>query len=509
MPRFHGLRAAALAKNTALLGLTAATLWVFGCSVSDDSTGPGGPGPGPEVPLQIRSLAPAVNATSAARSGDLIVQFDRPLDAGTVSSADVRAFGRWSGVLAGSVSLIDGDRTLRFSPARLLSAGEWVSATIPAGAIRGYDGAVMSHGFTWTFWIAVTATSMTFDAVGTVAVRNPGEDRIETCGAYSGDLDSDGWLDMIVPNEGSDDLRVFMNDGTGGYGPFTVVPIPEGDGPSPNEGADFDGDGDIDFAVGNAHGSYVAVYHGDGAGGLVHRQNLEAGQGVRGLCVLDFENDGDPDIVAASPDGNHVALFENDGTGAFDSRGTLEAGDGEWACAVGDLNEDGLIDLAIGARFSGELTTWLSNGDGTFEFTDEVSADGDPWMLTSGDLNGDGHVDFAGVNAVEGTLVVYLGDGEGGLFLDQSHVLGDFPLAIDLGDLDGDGDLDAVSSHFQSGLFEVHENIGDGSLVRFPVTLATTGAASCTIFHDRDNDGDLDISGIDELDDVLILFENR
>ena len=180
MPRFHGLRAAALAKNTALLGLTAATLWVFGCSGSDDSTGPGGPGPGPEVPLQIRSLAPAVNATSAARSGDLIVQFDRPLDAGTVSSADVRAFGRWSGVLAGSVSLIDGDRTLRFSPARPLSAGEWVSATIPAGAIRGYDGAVMSHGFTWTFWIAVTATSMTFDAVGTVAVRNPGEDRIET-----------------------------------------------------------------------------------------------------------------------------------------------------------------------------------------------------------------------------------------------------------------------------------------------------------------------------------------
>ena len=88
---------------------------------------------------------------------------------------------------------------------------------------------------------------------------------------------------MIVPNEGSDDLRVFMNDGTGGYGPFTVVPIPEGDGPSPNEGADFDGDGDIDFAVGNAHGSYVAVYHGDGAGGLVHRQNLEAGKGSEGF----------------------------------------------------------------------------------------------------------------------------------------------------------------------------------------------------------------------------------
>jgi hypothetical protein len=42
----------------------------------------------------------------------------------------------------------------------------------------------------------------------------------QTYGAYAGDLDGDGWSDMILPNEESDDLRVFMNDGTGGYGPF-------------------------------------------------------------------------------------------------------------------------------------------------------------------------------------------------------------------------------------------------------------------------------------------------
>ena len=495
MSRFPFMRAT-------VLGLTASAPLVPACSSSDDGIGPG-------TPLQIRSVTPTPNTISVGASDDLVVEFDRPLDAVTVSPDDVRVFGRWSGVLAGSVTLADEDRALRFSPSRSLSAGEWVTATIPTESVRALDGAELERGHTWTFWVAVTPTSMTLDHVSTLDVRRPGEERIQTYGAYAGDLDGDGWSDLIMLNEESDNLRVFMNDGTGGYGPFTVVPIPEANEPSTNEGADFDGDGAIDFAVGSAQGSYVAIFHGDGAGGLVHRQNLEAGAEVRGVCLLDFENDGDPDIAAATRDGNHVALFENDGSGIFSSRGTFEAGDGEWSCATGDLNEDGLMDLVIGSRLSLDIVGFVSNGDGTFTERDRIPAGGDPWMLAGGDLNGDGHVDFAAVNASEGTLAVYVGDGEGGLTLDQNHFLGAFPLAIDLGDLDGDGDLDAVSSHLGSGRFEVHENLGDGFLSRLPISLTAPTAASCAILHDRDNDGDLDVSGIDEVDDLLILFENR
>jgi hypothetical protein len=37
---------------------------------------------------------------------------------------------------------------------------------------------------------------------------------------------------------------------------------------------------------------------------------------------------------------------------------------------------------------------------------------------------------------------------------------------------------------------------------------ARQSAASCVVLHDRDGDGDLDITGIDELDDLLLFFRN-
>ena len=40
-------------------------------------------------------------------------------------------------------------------------------------------------------------------------------------------------------------------------------------------------------------------------------------------------------------------------------------------------------------------------------------------------------------------------------------------------------------------------------------TLAATKAGSCAILHDRDGNGNLDMTGVDEMADVILLFENR
>lgn len=69
-------------------------------------------------------------------------------------------------------------------------------------------------------------------------------------------------------------------------------------------------------------------------------------------------------------------------------------------------------------------------------------------------------------------------------------------------------DLDAITSNISGKNFTLYENLGDGSFGN-PRTLAASGAGSCAIIHDRDNDGDLDITGVDEIDDLIVLFENR
>lgn len=481
-------------------------LWVGvaipGCGSDGGPATPDGPPPALSLP------SPFPHSVSNSPQTSMRLFFDRPLDRTIDPPLELRVFGRWSGVVGTRV--LDGsfpDVSFVVELDRPLAAGEQVTATLVAGSYRSRTG-VVGEGYSWTFGVGTMGGGLNQSLITTIPVRRPNEGHIQTYGAYAGDLDGDGWSDLVVPNERSADLRVFLNDGAGGYGAFEVVPIPGAVTPSANEGADFNGDGHIDLVVGSAGGTLAGVFHGDGAGGLMHVQNLNVGESVRAVCIVDFENDGDPDIIATAATADLVAFFENLGAGMFVSAGTMNAGDGEWSCAPGDLDSDGRMDVFIGSRGSGEIAALVSNGDGTFTETSRVSAGGDPWMLASGDIDGDGQVDAVAVNAASPSLAVILGNGAGGLALSDVHTLDGFPLAIDLGDLDRDGDLDAIASDFSTGEFVLFENDA-GALIRRNGGLFAQTAASCAILHDRDNDGDLDLTGIDEIDDLIFLFENR
>lgn len=467
---------------------------------------------GADSVLHALQFSPAPRTISADNS-QIMVSFDREVDPTTLDTTDLKVFGRWTGVIEGEHSLSSDGQSLVFETSTPLSAGEWLTATLPAGSLTAMDGSQLTRGYSWSQWIASDTADFEFEQIDQISVREAGSpDQIQTYGAYAGDLNGDGWSDFVVPNEISNDLRIFLNDGAGNYSDFTTVPIEGANRPSPNEGADLDGDGDIDFVVGSAWGTMVHVFMGDGEGNLTQTQNLVAGTRVRGVCLLDFENDGDADIFATAYVNNRVATFTNDGSGTFSEATTFDVGSGEWSCASADLNEDGFTDIVVGTRIGGEIISLLSNGDGTFTEYQNVATSGDPWMLAAGDMNGDGHSDVVSVNATEKTMSVTLGDGRGGFADPVAYSVeedGDgFPLAVDVGDLDGDGDLDVVTADFDTRLYLIFENLGDGTMRRLPNQLIAPAAASCAVLHDRDNDGDLDITGIDEVDDVLLLFRN-
>ena len=465
-----------------------------------------------DLVAQVISVSPIPQRIDVPRDGALVVEFAAAIDPATVNSNSFLAFGRWSGVMDGSFSFENGNQRIRFQPAREFSAGEYVTVNLSSD-IAFADGTPLTHGYTWNFWAKADPGSLELQEIARIPVRQPGEVHIQTYGAFAGDLNEDGYSDYSVPNELANDVRVFLNDGQGGYSSFTAFPLPGGSVPSTNEGADFNRDGHIDFVVGNIGNSLATVYLGDGNGGFLSITSYTAGQSIRGITVLDAEGDGDIDIVSANYSANNLALLLNNGSGVFGSAQSFESGgNGERAVAAADVNEDGIGDLIVGVFNSNELLMLLGDGSGGYALSDRISVGGSPWMLAIGDINGDGTLDVASANSSNNSASAAFTDGQGNFINAVSYSSGGtFPLAIDLGDLDGDGDLDLLVSNFgnfgsNNGRWRCYENDGDGNFIN-PADYPASKAASCAVFHDRDRDGDLDLTCIDELDDLLFIFE--
>ena len=460
----------------------------------------------------IVNVFPRSHSITAEVNTEIVITFDAPVQPESFKVTSFYVFGRWSGPAQGAFIFEEDNTRVRFVSDRPFMAGEWVTVSL-SRSISDSAGAPMAQAYTWNFWTRSLPAGFEFEQIDEISTRSTKEGRIRSYGAYAGDLDRDGYSDLLIPNEDTNDFRVFMNNGAGGYRDYVVYQIPDAALPSTNEGADFDLDGLVDVAVGNSRSNTISVWKGDGTRRFSHLQNAGADEQVRGLCVLDLNGDGYFDMVTANRLANasegNVSMLLNDGTGRFPVSIDMETGTvGETACAAADANGDGILDVFIGSFDSNELILLLGDGEGGLIVSDKVSAGRGVWMVVAGDVNGDGFADVLSANSTALTMSVAYGDGVGGLEDPLTYGTGSFPIAIDLGDLDGDGDLDIVTSNFSSADYSVFENIGEG-VFNLVTTLPASTSGSCAVLHDRDNDGDLDITGIDEIDDLVFLFENR
>ncbi len=455
----------------------------------------------------VVTTSPFRNTRSALPSTDIVVSFNTALDVTSFNSMTFKVFGHWSGVAQGSLTFESGNTQVRFTPDRPFSAGEYVTVNLSKG-IRDQGGDSMNLGYAWMFWVKPSPGNLDYVEIAVIPVRTTGEGHIQTYGAYGGDFNGDGWLDLATVNEITVDVRIFLNDSTGMYDTSEVFDLPGGSVPSPNDGTDLNNDGKIDLVVGNAGNDQVTMMYGDGAGGFDSLVSKESGDGPRAVTMLDLDGDGDMDIVTANRTQGNATIFKNNGDGSFAPSTNFEAGgSGETAAAAADANNDGIMDVFIGSYDSQEMALFLGNGNGGLTFSTEVAVGGNPWMIAVGDMNGDGNMDVVSANSGWNTASVIFGNGAGGMSAATTYPVGSFAIAIDVGDIDGDGDLDLVASSYSSGDWTVYENNGSGVLINQRTFDAST-AGSCATLHDRDNDGDLDMTGIDEIDDLIFLFEN-
>ena len=220
-----------------------------------------------------------------------------------------------------------------------------------------------------------------------------------TLGSIAFDADNDGWPDLYVANDGTDN-QLWMNRHNGTFENRAVIAGVAVNGAGKAEGsmgvdaADYDGDGDEDVIVTNLTGEGMTLYTNDGSGAFT---DVAAIAGLRsatlrdtgfGAWWIDVDNDGAPDVMtvngavqsifALAEAGDRFPLRQQNrllhsepspGAGAQRVRFvdvTSEAGEAFTLAAVGrgaafgDIDNDGDTDVVV-ATNNGPLRLLLND----------------------------------------------------------------------------------------------------------------------------------------------------
>ncbi|CAM9362872.1 unnamed protein product, partial [Ectocarpus fasciculatus] len=288
-----------------------------------------------------------------------------------------------------------------------------------------------------------------------------------------GDLDGDGFPDVVVAFQLTDQVAWFRNtDGQGGFSNVTDIDTDVGGSPSNVKLADIDGDGDLDVVSAWKTGDRFTWYsNADGEGTFAIGLDLSTtANGAYALALADLDGDDDIDVVSASVwDG--LAWHENsDGNGVFSLGISLEAGEPAKDVVTADLDGDGDLDI-ISASYDGSHSSsnyydgrlfWIENtdGEGTFGEGKDIDWLDSARIVVPVDLDNDGDVDLVACENVGGRVMWY----------ENTNGQGNFSAAIDIAidsgvimviavDLDGDEDFDLVTASRDSGRVIWYENL--------------------------------------------------
>jgi len=164
-------------------------------------------------------------------------------------------------------------------------------------------------------------------------------------------------VDLAVVNADTNNVSVLRGDGTGSFSdPFN---LPVGVFPVAVAAGDLNRDRKTDLVVANQGSDNVSVLIARPGGGPIEQQ-YEAWLGPSSLATGDLDSDGNVDVVVTNPDAKTVSLLFGDGRGALSTPDKVAVPMSATFAAMRDVNGDGKPDLVLAAPQANAVAVMLN-----------------------------------------------------------------------------------------------------------------------------------------------------
>lgn len=319
------------------------------------------------------------------------------------------------------------------------------------------------------------------------------------------DFNQDGYLDVAGTTKGTGSnsyVEVFINNQSGSFN-APVTYLFTSNFPIGISSGDINSDGYPDILTTRYDNDVIHVLLNDGDGTFTAQSTVGVGDGpYLGLALYDVDSDGDLDLISTNWDGANISVAKNNGNGTFASS-TQFSIKSNYAGNLtgGDIDGDGDIDLIVTSTDADEdatesVTVFFNNGSGDYSTSTEIVDFAD--VVTLADLEGDGDLDLFMVYETKVKIHKNNGSGTFSAFSYKGNMGSKYGNGIDVADNNGDGDIDVAVSTSSGLVF--FEN-GDLVIVssNSPTNNSINVAASSNItatFNGAMNSSTLDDSSV-------------